>query len=343
MKLSLAILLAPLALAAGPLRIATVHEPRSASAAAALTERQAPVSIDQLFKRKGSGKLYIGVSGDNGIMQQGRTEAIAKANFGQVTPEYSMKWDATEPARGQFSWENADYLVKWAAANGKSVRGHTLLWHQALPAWVADIRDKNVLARVLQDHVKAVVGRYKGKIRSWDVVNEIFNDSGTLRNNTFFNVLGESYVGIAFRAARAADPSAKLYINDYNLDNKDWGKPVALVKKVNQWIAQGIPIDGIGSQCHLAQNMSDKIQGALELLATARVSEVAITELDINNAPPAQYAEVVQACLNVPKCRGITVWGVSDKQSWQSTAKPLLFDENYNPKPAYNAIVNKLK
>ncbi|EQB58684.1 glycosyl hydrolase family 10 [Colletotrichum gloeosporioides Cg-14] len=161
MKFSLALLLAPLALAT-PLRIATTHEH-----AHHLAERQAAVSIDTLFKAKGKGKLFIGVSGDNGIMQQGKTEAIIKANFGQVTPEYSMKWDATEPTRGKFSWENSDFLVNWATKNGKSIRGHTLLWHQALPTWVSAIRDKKTMTSVLQNHISTVVGRYKGKIRSW--------------------------------------------------------------------------------------------------------------------------------------------------------------------------------
>ncbi|KAK1584891.1 glycoside hydrolase [Colletotrichum navitas] len=275
-------------------------------------------------------------------MQQGKTEAIIKADFGQVTPEYSMKWDAIEPTRGNFSWDNSDYIVNWTQSNNKTLHGHALIWHTALPTWVSDIKDKSVLTSVIEKHVSTVVGRYRGKIRAWDVVNEIFSDNGTLRNNTFFNVMGESYVGVAFRAARAADPTAKLYINDYNLDNKEWGKVSALVKKVDQWIGQGIPIDGIGSQSHLAPNMSSNVEGALRLLATACVSEIAITELDIDGAPPADYAAVVGACLNVSKCVGVTTWGLSDKQSWKNSSKPLLFDENYNPKPAYNAIVNRL-
>lgn len=130
-----------------------------------IMERQASVSIDTLFKNKG--KLYFGAAGDNDIMQQGKTETILQQNFGQVTPEYSMKWDATEPTPGTFTFGNADFLVDWAQANNKSIHGHTLLWHTALPTWVSDIRDKDELTRAIQLHIKAVVGRYRGKIRSW--------------------------------------------------------------------------------------------------------------------------------------------------------------------------------
>ncbi|GJD00188.1 betaxylanase [Colletotrichum higginsianum] len=131
-----------------------------------LAERQSPTSIDRLFKARG--KLYIGVSTDNGTLQQGKTAAIIRNNFGQVTPEYSMKWDALEPARNRFTFGNADFLVNWARQNGaKTIHGHTLLWHRALPAWVSVIRDKATLAVVVETHIKAVVGRYKGKVRSW--------------------------------------------------------------------------------------------------------------------------------------------------------------------------------
>ncbi|KAJ0161492.1 Endo-1,4-beta-xylanase [Colletotrichum tanaceti] len=345
MKFSLALAAAPLAALATPLGATTPahsHQLHHRNPfPAKLAPRQAPDSIDELIKQRN--RLYFGAAGDNGIMQRGKTEAIQLANFGQVTPEYSMKWDATEPAPGNFTWGNADYLVDWAQRNDKIVHGHTLLWHTALPTWVSSIKSKGALTKAIQRHVKEVVKRYKGKIRSWDVVNEIFNDDGTLRNNSFFNVLGEEYVGTAFRAARDADPDAKLYLNDYNLDNKDWAKLPAVVKKVDEWIDQGIPIDGIGSQSHLAANMSSNVEAALRALAASKVSEILITELDIDTAPPAEYAAVVNACLRVRKCRGITVWGVSDSQSWKSEKKPLLFDADYNPKPAYNAIVNTLK
>ncbi|MFC4589160.1 endo-1,4-beta-xylanase [Sphaerisporangium corydalis] len=280
---------------------------------------------------------------------------VLDREFNSVTAENAMKWDATEPSAGSFSYGSADALVTHAQAHGQQVRGHTLVWHNQTPSWVQNLAAAD-LRTAMQNHIANVVGHFKGKIYAWDVVNEIFDDNGGFRSSFWSQKLGQTFVADAFTAARAADPAAKLYINDYNVEGVN-SKSTAMYNLVRTLKSQGVPIDGVGLQAHLivGQVPSD-LQQNIQRFADLGV-DVALTELDIRMQTPSDstklanqrtdYNRVTTACLAVTRCVGITVWGFTDKYSWvpdvfsgQGAALP--YNENYQAKPAYTGMLDAL-
>ncbi|MFD5743591.1 non-reducing end alpha-L-arabinofuranosidase family hydrolase [Streptomyces massasporeus] len=287
---------------------------------------------------------YFGTAVAAGRLGDGTYTGILDREFNSVTPENEMKWDTTEPSRGSFNFGPADRIANRAQARGQRLRGHTLVWHSQLPGWVSSIRDANTLRGVMNNHITTVMNRYKGRIHSWDVVNEAFADggSGQLRSSVFRDVLGNGFLEQAFRTARTADPAAKLCYNDYNIENWSDAKTQGVYRLVRDFKARGVPIDCVGLQAHFgAGGPPASFQTTLSNFAALGV-DVQITELDIAQAPPNAYANTVRACMNVARCTGITVWGIRDSDSWRSQENPLLFDRNGNKKQAYQSALTSM-
>ncbi|MFG1703715.1 endo-1,4-beta-xylanase [Nonomuraea sp. M3C6] len=316
-----------------------------------------PRDLRELAQQQG---IRIGTAVDIAALRgEADYRKVLNREFTQVTAENAMKWESVEPARGGFTWADADALVENAKRDKQSVRGHTLVWHNQLPAWLTTgVADGTIgddeLRTILRDHITTQVRRYKGKIRAWDVVNEVVEEDGTMRQSLWLTHLGPGYIADAFRWAHRADPHAKLFINDYNLE---WNTPkiettLSLVKDLQ---ARGVPIDGIGFQGHLGIQYDYPGDWANVMRRFADLGlEVAITELDARMELPVTeeklakqadyYRRALTDCLSVEACRELTVWGFTDRHSWvpgwfAGQGAACLLDENLAPKPAYRALL----
>lgn len=313
------------------------------------------VAADGLNARaQAAGKKYFGTEISISVMNDGSANAIAKnsQDFGQYTAENEMKFDATEPSRGVFSYGNGDKIVAQAQANGQIMRCHALVWHSQVPSWVTNGNFNNeTLISIMKTHIANVVGHYKGKCYAWDVVNEALNEDGSYRSSgsVWGRTIGPAFIPMAFAAAAAADPAAKLYYNDYNCD-KPGSKSTGAQNLIRMVKAYGAPIHGMGLQGHFTTGQvgsASTLVSNLQAFANLGV-EVAYTELDIAtpssnpnfNQQATDYATVVSACKQVAACVGITTWGFTDKHTWISNSYPLIWDVNLQKKAAYNAILN---
>jgi endo-1,4-beta-xylanase len=267
--------------------------------------------------------------------------AIAAREFDWVTPENELKIDVTEPSRNQFSFAPADRIHAWATGNGQRVHGHTLVWHSAEPAWLYSLTGA-ALRQAMVGHITGVMSHYRGRIASWDVVNEAFVETGGRRASNFQRT-GDDWIEVAYAAARAADPSARLCYSDYSIETWSAPKTQGVYAMVKDFKARGVPLDCVSFQGHFGRYnpIPSDLRTTLERFAELGV-DVSFSQLDIDGASPEEYTAVVRACLTVPRCLGITVWGVRDRDSWRSSNSPLLFDNNGAPKPAYHAVLRAL-
>ncbi|MFD6665607.1 non-reducing end alpha-L-arabinofuranosidase family hydrolase [Micromonospora chalcea] len=322
------------ALLAGAVSVVTV-------AAVAVMMPSANAAASTLGAAAAQSGRYFGTAIAAGRLGDSTYSTIAGREFNMITAENEMKPDATQPQRGQFNFNSGDQIYNWATQRGLKVRGHTLAWHAQQPGWMQSLNGSN-LRQAMIDHINGVMAHYRGKLAAWDVVNEAFNEDGSRRSSNLQGT-GNDWIEVAFRTARAADPSTKLCYNDYNIENWSYGKTQGVYNMIRDFKSRGVPIDCVGLQTHFTggSSLPGNFQTTLQNFAALGV-DVALTEVDVTNSSTSQYAGLTQACINVPRCIGITVWGVRDSDSWRSGESPLLFDGGGNKKAAYNSVLNVL-
>jgi endo-1,4-beta-xylanase len=330
-------------------------------------------------------KLHVGTAATPLDLSDPTLALITASQFSVLTPENEMKWQVVEPTQGNFNWTGADNLVNFAQANGALVRGHTLVWHNQLPGWLTQGVASGAitaaqLRELLHQHILTEVGRYRGQIWQWDVVNEMLTDSNPSRINPtdfWISNLGTGIIADAFVWAHQADPHALLCYNDYNIAGEDGSnaKFTAAFTMVQSLLAQGVPIGCVGDQGHLDLQYGfnpNLMTQDLQQFSTLGV-KVAMTEVDVrtwvettdsaqtpivsptdlttnHTANPAGanwYTGMLQACLTVKACISFTVWGFDDSESWvpgtfKGEGDADLYDVNLNPKAQYTAVQQTL-
>ena len=295
--------------------------------------------------------------------------ASVKQECAILVPENELKWKALRPTSDRFDFTASDWLVNFAQSQGLLMRGHTLVWHEGMPEWFAREVDSRNAEQILRQHIATVVGRYAGKIHSWDVVNEAIDPadgrSDGLRQWPWLQFLGADYIDIAFHAAREADPQAMLVYNDHRLEydsSEEQARRTAVLKLLERLKSKGTPIDALGIQAHLRGDETrfnaKKLQAFIRDVASLGV-KIMVTEMDVTdqNLPKdidtrdrivaGSYEDYLTVMLEEPAVIAVLTWGLSDRYTWLSSYKsrrdraptrPLPLDAQLQRKLAWNAI-----
>jgi endo-1,4-beta-xylanase len=304
--------------------------------------------------------LHIGVSVNaDMLLTDPQYSAIVSREFNSITTENAFKFEFIHPSPSTYDFVDTDTIVRFAQSNNQQIRGHALIWYQQNPDWLTtEHYTRSQLISIMQNHIQQVMGRYQGTVYAWDVVNEPLNHEGTaLRPSIWLDVIGQEYIELALISAHEADPEALLFINEYEAEELNQ-KSDALYELVSDLVARGIPIDGVGLQSHFTLDMYPNVQNFAANIK--RFNDlgliVDLTEVDVQivvgestitpetlQAQAYIYYQVALVCMLAARCDSFTVWGVTDAHSWVlkflHPDSPLLFDADYQPKPAYWALL----
>jgi endo-1,4-beta-xylanase len=310
------------------------------------------------------GNRYFGSDMTGNLLSMSNVTQLQAQQFSMLTPGNEMKWDTTEPSNGSFNFGPGDQIVQYAHSNGERYRGHNLVWDSQLPSWVTSLPLNQVQA-AMETHITTEVKHYATITSTmpqtpyaWDVVNEPLNSDGSLKQDVFFNAMGSGYIADALKTAHAADPNAKLYLNDFNIEGMaNNAKASGMFTLAQNLLAQGAPLNGIGFESHfILGQIPPDMQANMQRFANLGL-DVAVTELDVRINLPASsanltqqasdFSSVVKDCLGVTRCVGVTQWAVGDADSWipgfftnPPQGAATMFDMGYNPKPAFTAVQN---
>jgi endo-1,4-beta-xylanase len=285
---------------------------------------------------------------------------LVAREFNLLTTEDDLKFGPVHPELDRYDFEAGDALVAFAQANDMVVRGHTLVWDSQNPDWLLTGNyNREALMGILREHIYTVVGRYRGQIEAWDVVNEAIDANGNLHETFWLRGIGPDYIALAFQWAHEADPDAKLFYNDQAAEGMS-AKSVGVYALVKGLRDRGIPIDGVGMQMHVELETApppEEVAANMARLGELGL-EVQITEMDVRVGPESSleklqrqadiYREMLAVCIQAENCDTLVVWGATDAYSWlpELTGRQdagVLFDTDYEPKPAWDALVEILE
>ena len=307
------------------------------------------------------GFLIGSAVGSNLLEKDSQYREVFAREFNTLTTENEVKFGIVHPERDRYDFTRPDILVTFAKEHHMTMRGHTIVWFHSLPRWLTEGEfSRDELKGILRDHIQTLVGHYRGQVEHWDVVNEPLEADGLLRDTIWMRTIGPDYIDLAFRWAHEADPNARLYLTDYGEGlNSKADAFYALAKNLKE---RGVPIDGVGFQSHIGfLSANDPTEVAENMKRLNEVGlEVTITEMDVPltqfsgnlqeklHKQADMYRYFLKICLEAPNCTTLNTWGFTDRYTWLKsflgTVKaPLIFDENYQAKPAYYAMIEELQ